>query len=280
MGDINQLSVITDEIGQDFAKVLDLIEPFHISHVELRKIWGKNIVLFSDADIAKLKETLVNRNISVSVVSGPLFKCFLPNSHLNNPKKKSFSRNADYNISLGDRLLEIAAALNCNKVRIFAFFKGVSPQKDNWDFVINQLQTFVDKAKSGGKVAILENERGSFADTIENCLRIIDAIGDPALQLVCDPGNYFAVKKNYLPADYDAIFPHIGHVHVKDPARYLPFFGATFGVVGRGKMNWTGIIQHFQTQGYAGFYSLETHSVLNLQANSLQSLANLQQMIQ
>ncbi|HMF33761.1 MAG TPA: hypothetical protein VKK79_20215, partial [Candidatus Lokiarchaeia archaeon] len=166
MGDINQLSVITDEIGQDFAKVLDLIEPFHISHVELRKIWGKNIVLFSDADIAKLKETLVNRNISVSVVSGPLFKCFLPNSHLNNPKKKSFSRNADYNISLGDRLLEIAAALNCNKVRIFAFFKGVSPQKDNWDFVINQLQTFVDKAKSGGKVAILENERGSFADTI------------------------------------------------------------------------------------------------------------------
>ncbi|MHA1734731.1 MAG: sugar phosphate isomerase/epimerase family protein [Promethearchaeota archaeon] len=292
----NKLSVITDEIGQDLEEVARLLKPFGVTHVELRKVWGKNIALYTDEELRSLKAILDANGLAVSVVSGPLFKCVLPTSRLNRdrkapaskrgagdkPEKRSFTFNANWNVSLEDRIIEIADFLGCDKVRAFSFFKGPKPPKDEvaWPIVVHHIAEFVDKAKARGMTVVVENEGPCFVDTIPNCLRLLEDVDDPHLKLICDPGNfYMAMPKNiYAPRDYDPIIPHTAHVHVKDPKRKIPFF-AVFGVVGEGKIDYRGIFKRFVDRGYDGFFSLETHSLRKRREVSLKSLESMAAML-
>jgi len=47
----SKLSIITDEISQDFEEVLQIAQGFGIKDVEVRGVWGKNIALFEDEDL-------------------------------------------------------------------------------------------------------------------------------------------------------------------------------------------------------------------------------------
>ena len=76
MSKIEQLCVITDEISQDFDHALDVAGEYGVKSVDLRKIWDKNIALFTDDELKKLKEALDKRNMKVAVVTGPFGKCY------------------------------------------------------------------------------------------------------------------------------------------------------------------------------------------------------------
>ncbi|GAB4307561.1 MAG: hypothetical protein Kow0069_05170 [Promethearchaeota archaeon] len=278
----NQLSAITDELGQDVDEVLGLLEPFGVTHVELRTVWGKNVALLDDGEVDRLKASLDAHGMGVSVVAGPVFKCFLPWSRLATTRKPNFTRNPTYNASLVDRVLEVADALDSDRVRAFSFFKGLArrDREREWNYLVDQVTRYVDAAKARGKTVVLENEGVCLVDTIEACLRLADDVGDDHLKFVCDPGNFFMAGHNYSPDEYEALVPHTGHMHVKDPKRKLPF-AAVFGVVGEGKVDYRGIFQKYQEAGYRGFYSLETHSPRRAKrrAVSLESLKNIAAML-
>lgn len=279
---MNQLTVITDEVGQDLEEVLRLIAPFQLTHVELRTIWNKNIVLFSDAELQRLKRVLDAHDLAVSVISGPIFKCMLPTSRLHRKKKKSFTFNTEYNLSFIDRVIEIADFMGCDKVRAFSFFKGVFPpdRAEAWPYVVDQVREYVGKAKDANKTVVLENEGPCWVDSMDACCRLLEEIPDPHLQLICDPGNFYMAKPKhvYAPADYDPIISRTGHMHVKDPKRKIPFF-ALFGVVGEGKIDYPGIFQRYLDHGYEGFFSLETHSLRKRQERSIASLKSMRAML-
>lgn len=286
---MNPLSVITDEISQDLEEVIRLIEPYHLTHIELRKVWQQNIALFSDENLDRLKRLLDENRLKVSVISGPVLKCVLPTSWLNRDRKKhaknkkSFTFNVDWNISLMDRVIEIAEFLDVPYVRAFSFFKGPKPPKleKAWPIVVKHIQDYVDKAKVKGKTVVVENEGPCFVDTIPRCLQLLEDVDDSHLKLICDPGNFFTTqpKDIYAPRDYEPIIPHTAHMHVKDPLRKIPFF-ALFGVVGEGNLDYPGIFQKYLENGYRGFFSLETHAARHRLEISLQSLQSMQDMLQ
>jgi sugar phosphate isomerase/epimerase len=252
---LNQLSIITDEMSQNIDQVIETINEFGVKFVELRKVWGKNITLFTNEELNKLKKIVNDKGMGFSMISGPFAKCLLPNSKAAISQGKSFNRNVEYNLSFFDRFLEMSNMLETPNIRIFNFFKtGSKINDENWKLMMDTLRPFVEKAEKSGKTLLLENEHVCFADTIEHTLRFFEEMNNKAVKLNLDPGNFFSVKDSTTPESYEIFYQKglVGHIHIKDPKFRVPFVGSKFGVVGRGKINYIRLLQQAISHGFMG----------------------------
>jgi len=277
LNNIERLCVITDEISQDFEHALDVITEYGIKSVDLRKIWKKNIALFTDAELEQLKEALNKRNMKVIVITGPTGKCLLPDAKFTT-KKKSLMRNPEYNLSLFDRIIEISDFFNTPYIRIFSFLRiGYKSSEKRWEKMMGIIRTLVNKAEEFNKVLLLENDLGMNIATIDQTKRFFEEINSDAIKLVLDPGNYFMERDRTDPEAYEYFYREnlVGHIHVKDPKRKLPLLGALFGVVGEGKIDYRALFKQALDYEYSGYFSLETHSLRNKEKVSRASLKNL-----
>src|SRR5579859_7613263 len=74
-----QLSVISDEISQDFGHALEVAaNEFGLGFVELRGLWKKNIVNLDEKEIAEAKSLIAKYNVKVTDIASPLFKVDWP----------------------------------------------------------------------------------------------------------------------------------------------------------------------------------------------------------
>lgn len=279
----DQLSVITDEIDQDFEYVLDIAQQYGIKDVEVRKVWDKNIAVFDDDELLKMKKALEEREMGISMVSGPFAKTVLPGSKYEKKSGESFDRNTMYNLSFFDRLVEIAHFLDTPNIRIFNFFTiGVELNDESWNLMIETLRPYVKKAEEEGIVLMVENEHVCFLDTLEHTTRFFQEMNSPAIKLNLDPGNYYSAKQ---PTDTGAYRPFyendwVGYMHVKDPKFRLPFLGGKFTTVGQGKIDYNSLFQQALEYDYNGYFSLETHVLLKKEQTSVKSLDYLKSLLE
>ena len=74
-----KVGVISDEISQDFDHACHVIsKDFGLHWVELREIWGKNLQVISDAQIAEAQKILAKYGLQVTDIASPLFKVNWP----------------------------------------------------------------------------------------------------------------------------------------------------------------------------------------------------------
>ncbi|MBD3349974.1 MAG: TIM barrel protein [Candidatus Lokiarchaeota archaeon] len=282
MENMDQLSIITDEICQNIEHVLDISQKYGIKDVELRKVWDKNIANFTDSDLKKLKKLLDERNMGVSMISGPFGKCVLPGSKYAKNNGESFSRNVEYNLGLFERLVEISDILETQNIRVFNFLKmGSEVNEESWKLMMDTIKPYVNKAESLNKVLMLENEHFCFLDTIKNTRRFFNEIDSNAIKLNLDPGNYYSAGEPTDTKAYEEFYENnwVGHVHVKDPKFKLPFIGGTFGVVGKGKIDYKSLFKQALRHDYDGYFSLETHVLIKKEKTSIRSLENISDML-
>lgn len=278
MSKIDQLCVITDEIGQDFEPVLDIALNYGVKTVDLRKVWGKNIARSSDKDLEDMKAALEKRKMKVAVITGPLCKCVFPNSRFASEKKDSFMRNPTYNLSLLDRIFEISDLFNTPYIRIFSFLTlGVKYKEKAWKDMIELLNPYIQEAEKRKKVLLVENDLGMMVGKIEHAKRFFNEIKSKNIKLLLDPGNFFMERDPTTPEAYEYFYENdlVGHIHVKDPIRKLPKLGALFTAVGEGKIDYPPLFKQAIDHGYKGYFSLETHSLRNKEENSKKSLQNM-----
>ena len=276
MSKLNQLSVITDEISQDFEHALDVALKYGVKTVDLRTIWGKNITFFTNDELKKLKSALDERTMRVGVITGPLGKCVLPISKYAK-KKESLMRNPEYNISFFDRILEISDFFQTPHVRIFSFLRlGVKSPEEGWNHMIDILIPLIEKAEKQNKMLHVENDLGMQVGTLEQTKRFFDEIDSKNVKLLLDPGNYFMEKDLTTPEAYEDFYTRgiVGHMHIKDPKHKLPV-AATFTVVGQGKIDYRPLLKQAIEHDYEGNFILETHSLRNKELISRKSLENL-----
>ncbi len=70
-----KVGVISDEISQDFDHACYVIaKDFGLHFVELREMWGKNLQVSSDAEIANAQKILAKYSLQVTDISSPLYK--------------------------------------------------------------------------------------------------------------------------------------------------------------------------------------------------------------
>jgi sugar phosphate isomerase/epimerase len=278
-----QLSVITDEISQDFDHALDVAQQFNIEAVEVRSLWNKNIVFLTDEELNQMKMALDQHNMKLSVVCSPFAKCFLPGNLMSNSNSKSLSRNPTFNLSFFDRIVHLADYFQTKYIRIFNFLRlNIKINNSEWQLMIDTLKPFIEKAEISEKILLLENENRTFADRIARTAQFFEEIQSNAIKLNLDPGNFGAAKDGITPDAYETFYERdlVAHMHVKDIIHQFPFVGAMYGTVGKGIINYPNLFKQALDHSYTGFFSLETHALRNKEAHSVQSLKNISEMLQ
>src|SRR5215469_800877 len=141
---IFKLSVITDEITQDLGHALEVAaNEFGFQQVELREMWGKNIMNLDSKEIGEARRLLEKYKLRVSSIGSPVFKVDWPDA----PKSKFSPVRDQFNASftykqqgeLLERALELARAFNVDRIRIFDFWR-LDDQKPYRDAIDERLR--------------------------------------------------------------------------------------------------------------------------------------------
>jgi len=258
-----KLSVINDEITQDFGRAAEITaKEFGLNYIEIRSMWGKNILKLDAREIAEARSILEKYKLRVSSIASPVFKVDWPGAPTSkfSPKRDQFG--ADFTFEQQDELLErsleLARVFQVDRIRIFDFWRleDPKPYREAMDQKLIEAST---KAGKRGITLLLENEPACNTATGEEAARTLAAVRLPNFKLNWDPGNAASRGEIAYPEGYSKLpKDRIGYVHCKDVVRESD-----------GKYAWmkmgAGIIDYVQQyralkrDGYRGTVSLETH---------------------
>ena len=278
----NHISIITDEISQDFEHALDVAAEYEINTVDVRTLWNKNIALLDDDELERMHNALNSRNMQINVITSPFGKCFFPNSRLSTKSKQSLLRNPDFNLGLFERILEISDFFNTSNIRIFSFLqKRKTKIKDKWEEMVRLIKPYVKRAEALGKTLLLENDYGMMVANIENTKRFFEDLNSEAVKLILDPGNFYMEGDLTTVDAYEYFYENslVDHIHIKDPKYMIPGITAIFTVVGAGHINYEAIFKQAIDFGYKGYFCLETHALRNKERTSRKSIMNMKSIL-
>jgi sugar phosphate isomerase/epimerase len=258
-----KLSVITDEITQDFGRALEVAEKeFGLGYVELRELWSKNLMKLDAKEIAEAKRLLDQHRLRVSSIASPIFKVDWPGAPASkfSPKRDQFG--ADFTFKqqaeLLDRALELTRAFNTDRIRIFDFWR-LEDQKPYRAAIDEKLVEAAAKAGKHGVTLLLENEQSCNTATGAEAARTLSVVRSPNFMLNWDPGNAAARGETPFPDGYALLPKHrIGYMHCKDIVR-KPDGTTEWAAMGRGIVDYVGQFRALKKDGYSGVLSLETH---------------------
>jgi sugar phosphate isomerase/epimerase len=258
-----KLSVITDEITQDFERALDVMGEFGVRGAELRGLWGTNVADLDPAQVTKAKSALASRRLSVVCLATPVFKCDLESDEgsVGGAMHLARARGMGEQMELLRRCASLAHAFGTDLIRIFAFWNKGRLTSDVEERIVDALGEAARVAQQEGVTLVLENEHACMVGTGAEAARVLSALDSPRIRACWDPGNSLMAGEQPFPAGYEAIRPFLAHVHVKDA--FAPRDGepARWCVVGEGDIDYRGQFQALREDGYAGWISLETHYV-------------------
>lgn len=257
-----KLSVITDEITHDFGHALEVAaKEFGLSLVELRAMWGKNIVTLDAKEIDEARRWLERYKLRVSSIASPIFKSDWPGA----PASKASSRDqfgANFTFEQQDELLErgfeLARVFYVDRIRIFDFWRlaDVQPYRAGID---EKLIGAAKKASQRGITLLLENEHACNTATGAEAARTLNAVRSPNFKLNWDPGNVAKAGETPFPDGYSRLpKDRLGYMHCKDVVQ-KPDGTRDWMKMGGGVIDYVGHFRALKQDGYRGVVSLETH---------------------
>ena len=258
-----QLSVISDEISQDFGHALEVAaNEFGLGFVELRGLWKKNIVNLDEKEIAEAKSLLAKYDLKVTDIASPLLKVDWPGAPKSKYSPKAISYGSNYTFEQQDEVLErsiaAAKAFGTNKVRMFDFWQ-LEDDKPYRDAMDAKLREFADKAAKKEIILLLENEYECNSATGAQAARTLAAVPNKNFMLNWDPGNAAAAGETAFPDGYAKLPKNrIGHVHLKDVVNN-PDGKFAWAPMGKGTIQFVEQFKALVRDGYHGTMSLETH---------------------
>ncbi len=249
-----RLSAFADEISDDLDEQIAVLTGENIRFLELRGVWGVNVLDLSDQQVAEVKRALDAAGIGVSAIGSPIGKV---------PIDASF----DEHLRRFERALTVARAFETPFVRIFSFY-APSPTGGVGDVagdaaadpaawraeVVTRLREMTARARAAAITLLHENEKDIYGDTIARCVDLMRSVDDARFQAILDPANFIQCGQTPYPDGYEALRPWLRYVHVKD-AR--DDGGVVPAGVGAGR--WPDLLRRLRADGYDGFLSLEPH---------------------
>ncbi len=260
-----KIGVISDEISQDFDHACYVIaKDFGLHYVELRELWGKNLQVISDAQIAEAQKILARYSLQVTDISSPLYKVNWPGAPISQYGTREDMHGADevsfkHQNEVLDRSIALAKQFNTNKVRCFDFWRidDVKPYRA----AINEtLQQASEHAAAHDIMLVLENEFACNTATGREAAATLAGIPSRNLALNWDPGN--AVMRGELdafPNGWDALpKDRIHHCHVKNAIKESDG-KIGWSPVDKGYIDWAAQFRALAKVGYSDAINLETH---------------------
>ncbi len=250
-----RLSAFADEISADLDEQITVLQSENIQYLDLRGVWGTNVLDLTDQQVMTIKQTLNKHNIGVACVASPLGKV-------------SIMSPFDEHMRKLERAIELADIFQTPFIRIFSFYPPVLSAEDaesgefvdpaEWrDEVFKRLTNMTEKAHAANITLLHENEKDIYGDTIARCVDLLKSITDTHFQAAFDPANFIQCGQIPFPDAYEAIHPWLRYVHVKDALA-----DGSVVAAGEGEAHWSDILQHLRKNDYDGFFSLEPHLAL------------------
>ena len=262
-----KVSVITDEISQDFERALDVALEHNVRHVELRGLWDTNVADLTDDQVAKALDLIQERGMSVVAIAGPVFKCHLSAEQPGKrrgylwPYGRCDHRGAPgASSSARSRWPRPSAPIWSAPLPS----GGRAPTAEVYDSIEKHLREALRRTTERGLRLILENEHACFIGTADESIEILKRIDSPSFGLIWDPGNAAVLEPaaRVFPGGYERIKAQVGierilHVHLKDPVTAEP--RTRFTEFGKGEIDYRGQLAALVNDGYTGAVSMETH---------------------
>jgi sugar phosphate isomerase/epimerase len=262
------LGIISDEVGDDLAASCARIASWGLRHVELRQMWGKNIVQLSDGEVDAAVAAVHGHGLTVTAVASPVFKS--PIDERPRDLEADFAlegvETLDAQMELLERACELARRFGTRYVRVFSFWR--QPWDDEVDRrLVDAFRRAAEVAERHEVVLAIENEPVCLVGTGRELARLWRLLQQelPAnlverVGLLWDPGNALAGgEDDPYPGGYRAARegPMI-HVHLKD-LRWTDGERPDFVPLGDGLVDYRGQLAALREDGYDGAVVLEPH---------------------
>jgi sugar phosphate isomerase/epimerase len=257
----SNLGIITDEISQDLGEALAFISSYNLRWCELREVWGKNVVTFSEKELERAKDLLVQHGVRVSALASPVFKWDLPELPAKTGGQRRDFENAfteeDASMLL-ERIFRFAHFFGTPHVRIFSYWRVETPETV-FSIIRDRLSNAAELAAQNGIVLLLENEHACNIGTGAELGRMLREVNSPSLRGIWDPGNALMLGEVPYPDGYHEIAGMCPHVHIKDARRTSLTGRFEWVPVGEGSIDFKGQFKALRQGQFSGTMSLETH---------------------
>jgi 3-dehydroshikimate dehydratase len=240
-----QLSAFADEIGPNLDDQIRVCRANGVSHFELRGVFGKNVMDFTDEQRREIKTKLADNGMGVISIGSPIGKVDIAKpwaEHMDRFKKA----------------VEIAEYFESPFIRVFSYYpaggEGKGPLDPHRDEVIRRFNDKVAYIKDRPVKMVHENEKGIYGDIGRRCLDLMKSVDSEKLRCAFDFANFVQVQEN--PADnWKLLKPYTIHIHIKDARMsdgHVVPAGQGDGQIGP-------ILEDAYKSGYRGFVTMEPH---------------------
>jgi len=192
------LSAFADEISPDLNEQIAVLQGEHIHYIDLRGIWGTNVLDLSDEQVRQSKQMLDEHGIKVAAIASPLGK--VP---IDTPFEEYLKR--------VERAIELAHVYQSSFIRIFSFYPPAADRTqapEVWrEEVIRRLKEMTRRAAEANVILLHENEKEIYGDTIARCVDLHQQITDPHFRAAFDTANFIQCQQTPYPDGYDALAP-------------------------------------------------------------------------
>ncbi len=241
------LSAFGDEIAVNLFDQLVVLNELRIRYLELRTVWGKNVLDLDDDEARKVAVLCGDAGIAVSAIGSPIGK-----SAITEPMTGEMDKL--------ERILRIAALVGTRRIRVFSYYPPDVSTNAHYDAyvgpAVKRLALLADRAAAFGCELLLENEKEIVGDTIARCTALLRALDRPNVRFVWDPANFVQVgEADVTTRGWPLLGQYVGHVHIKD-ARLAD---GTVGAAGEGDGQVTELLVKLRDAGYQGILALEPH---------------------
>lgn len=239
-----RLSVITDEVSQNFEEAARFCVRHGMECVDIRSVEGKNPFRMTREDFLRVKEICEKYDLSVACIDAPMFKCSIRDAETVRAHVDEFRR-----------LAPIAREIGCRLIRGFDFL-------DEGATLDERAQAFapvIEICAEFGVTYALEYDPSVHACTPAKIRALLDRIDSPYVRALYDPGNAFFADADArpYPDEYLLLKDRIVHIHIKDAV--LRDGRAQAVRVGTGLVDYAGLFRALAADGYRGAAALETH---------------------
>ena len=180
------LSAFGDEIAATLFDQLTVLNELQIGQLELRTVWGKNVLELDDDEAGKVAALAAKMGVRVSAIGSPIGK-----SPIDEPM--------DGELRKLDRIMRTAAIVGTRRIRIFSYYPPDTSTNAHYDDyvapAIERLAVLADHAAADGYELLLENEKEIVGDTIDRCAADSARARTPERVLCVGPGQLRAGRR-------------------------------------------------------------------------------------
>jgi len=121
-----KVGIFSDGVSQDFEYALEVIKELRVRYVELRSMWGKNLMDLSSNELKRVKELIEKKSLKVSDIASPVFKCHLREERKDKPTGDTHlfqEENYTEHLKTLEHSFLLAKMFATNIVRVFSFWR-------------------------------------------------------------------------------------------------------------------------------------------------------------